>query len=411
MQPQAATHEAGKQCSGMSATAISDFLPPLELPSQSSLDAGERSAVLNSLLGSDQDITMAISDAAVGASAYWRSAEDRRFVRPSTVDQPHGRSWTDYMTETQKALALEMDAVARVMCSLRTRCNAVTHVNRLPPEVLAHIFGLLQELVPLSDPRTQAETAYEWLQVTYVCRHWRSVVLGCPRLWSRVLLNFGSEWAEESMRRSRMVPVCFRCTLTKKKQIYVTSLLRQHLSRVRNLDVEWDYRDIERDIHCLCSAAPVLEKARLAFGPWLGDGETLPWLPSDLFAHTAPCLSYLGIYYFHFTWSSLNFTRLTHLQVIKFDKTASNAGQQGLWDVIEALSQMPALEILFLHLALPSIPLASPQAVYPHAHLPNLRHLFLWDLVAESAILLQHVALPLTARHDITCILDVANGA
>ncbi|KAA1475984.1 hypothetical protein DENSPDRAFT_842845 [Dentipellis sp. KUC8613] len=85
---------------------------------------------------------MSISIPAMSASEYWCIAEEKRFVR--LPNRPY-RSWEDHSGEVKKALALEMDAVSMVMCSLRARFNAVAHVNRLPPEILAHVFSLLQK--------------------------------------------------------------------------------------------------------------------------------------------------------------------------------------------------------------------------------------------------------------------------
>ncbi|KAA1475981.1 hypothetical protein DENSPDRAFT_932711 [Dentipellis sp. KUC8613] len=80
-----------------------------------------------------------------------------------------------------------MDALVGVMCSVRTRRNAVVHVERLPVEILTWIFGLFQEF----DPSAQG----------------RSAALAYRRLWSHFLLESGPKWTEESLNRSRKCPI------------------------------------------------------------------------------------------------------------------------------------------------------------------------------------------------------------
>ncbi|TFY66892.1 hypothetical protein EVG20_g4201 [Dentipellis fragilis] len=76
------------------------------------------------------------------ASQYWRDAEERRFT--SLSDQPHLLK-TERLAVARANIASEIDAVALLMCSLRSRYNATVPVNRLPPEIVAHIFDLAQE--------------------------------------------------------------------------------------------------------------------------------------------------------------------------------------------------------------------------------------------------------------------------
>ncbi|TFY72377.1 hypothetical protein EVG20_g629 [Dentipellis fragilis] len=366
---------------------------------------------------------MSISNPAVSASEYWRSAEEQRFAH---LPKSPNRSWAKHSADVKKTLDLEMDAVSMVMCSLRTRFNAIAHVNRLPPEVLVHVFSLLQEEDP---PRIIAEYGkptrvfFGWIEVTYICRQWRSTALGHASLWSNIPFSIGPQWTEESLRRSQAAPIFLAYSSNREKEMDIGAMLEHHLSHVRNLWIDWKREGPYGIFPSLCDAAPVLETAELTNLQTLSDHTPVPSLPEDLFAHTAPRLRYLRTYRFGIQWSSLTFRSITELHIICWsndsDRPILSAGQQNIRDVVAALARMPALEVLWLDRALPPLataPSPSPsQATHLNlpvvpAGLPKLRTLRLVDGVAECAAMLKHIATPPTTEPSITCVLDVANG-
>ena len=73
----------------------------------------------------------------------------------------------------------------------------------LPPELLAAIF-----LEYAEDYRTSMRVP-RWVAVSYVCRYWRNVALGCARLWAYPFF-VSPEWIDEQLRRSKTVPLTVR---------------------------------------------------------------------------------------------------------------------------------------------------------------------------------------------------------
>uniref|UniRef100_A0A4Y9XWP3 F-box domain-containing protein n=1 Tax=Dentipellis fragilis TaxID=205917 RepID=A0A4Y9XWP3_9AGAM len=366
-----------------------------------------------------QDITMSVIDIAISASEYWCNAERQRFVNP--MKPPRNQNWTHYVTEEHKALAFEMDAVARVLGSLRSRYNAVSLVNRLPPEILVHIFSFLQTLdwsrIAERD-KPNCHVNMGWLRTTHVCRQWRSVALGDSSLWSKTLLSFGPEWMKEFVHRSRMAPITVEYSSDQGARTTVAEMLMQHLPRVQELYLHAEYEDavtIAPSLHC---AAPLLEEAQLVCVREPDDGMPLPSLPVDLFAHTAPRLRLLRISRFNFLWSSLDFRSISELYFIRhmsdFAGPEFHADQFDLADVIAALSRMPVLEVLRLERVLPYIPLdassTSQETFAPAVTLPKLRVFRLIDNILECASLLKHIIMPPTAVHHINCKLYLGEG-
>lgn len=75
----------------------------------------------------------------------------------------------------------------------KTHRNLLSHIGRLPPEIISEIFVALA--------REYAETYYpiygqnpqwvkpHWLAITRVCRQWRDIAICTPRVWGYILLR------------------------------------------------------------------------------------------------------------------------------------------------------------------------------------------------------------------------------
>ncbi|KAL1752015.1 hypothetical protein FB107DRAFT_278100 [Schizophyllum commune] len=83
-------------------------------------------------------------------------------------------------------------------------------INQLPPEVLGHVFCLLQ---PFSGddflPSFPDQQIYQWTRVILVCKYWNGVAMNDPSLWSTIELCRDSSPAAVPVltRRSRDNPL------------------------------------------------------------------------------------------------------------------------------------------------------------------------------------------------------------
>ncbi|KAA1475935.1 hypothetical protein DENSPDRAFT_454542 [Dentipellis sp. KUC8613] len=341
---------------------------------------------------------MSTSLDAVNATEDQLNAQDQQLTHPRAQNQPH-RSWSDHIVTVRKALDLEISAVTVQLCSLRTRYNDVAHVNRLPSEILAHIFGYLQDL---DKPRYNLG----WLQVTHVCHQWRTAALDHASLWSDILCDFGPRWAEKFLHRSRMAPISFVYPTVRiahgRTEIDVVDVLTQHLCHMQELDITVSgkkHEDTAPIISTLQRPAPLLEEAFI-----YNTGTFTPTLPRDIFAHSAPQLRLLNIWSFNVEWSSLTFDNLVQLHV---GAHSTISGPEGFEQFLAALARMPALEVLELRYAVSGL-LGS---VSPHSYaglttFPKLHKFTLKDNVAACATALKHMAIAPTMVVDVECLSD-----
>jgi hypothetical protein len=88
-----------------------------------------------------------------------------------------------------------------------------THINHLPPELLAHIFGYLPDAIPEPFPFPIPESFHHWKVIMRVCRYWRTTALSTPSLWHTIHINKASdEAALQSLRLSGILPLKVLCT-------------------------------------------------------------------------------------------------------------------------------------------------------------------------------------------------------
>ncbi|KAF8878024.1 hypothetical protein CPB84DRAFT_352749 [Gymnopilus junonius] len=94
--------------------------------------------------------------------------------------------------------------------------NALRSVNTLPVCVLVRIFSFLQEDGeddPFSN-NCQGSTHLDpnsWVNVTHVCRHWRSVAHETPSLWTRIHVHSNSAHVATFLGKSEQLPLTIVC--------------------------------------------------------------------------------------------------------------------------------------------------------------------------------------------------------
>ena len=98
-----------------------------------------------------------------------------------------------------------------LLSNLRAERNFLLPVFRLPPETLAIIFTHgARDYYENEDNGCFTRYVPTWVNVSYVCSHWRNIALSCPILWT-YLFNTSPRWTEELLLRSKEALLKISC--------------------------------------------------------------------------------------------------------------------------------------------------------------------------------------------------------
>ncbi|KAI0329163.1 hypothetical protein GY45DRAFT_1325418 [Cubamyces sp. BRFM 1775] len=143
----------------------------------------------------------------------------------------------DWHARSQEELFDMESAIYGVLLQLRARINTLPIINRVPPEILQHIFEIV-----CSDKDSYGgyiscanrEKIPRWpfqLALAHVCRTWRDAALGTPTLWTRI------DYLNDRLLKlflSRSGSAALSLHVGKQRP---DVLLRAHVNRLKRLDI------------------------------------------------------------------------------------------------------------------------------------------------------------------------------
>ncbi|TFY82969.1 hypothetical protein EWM64_g1036 [Hericium alpestre] len=343
-------------------------------------------------------------------------------------------------TTTSLVSEAESAAINAVVHVLNAFWNSKAPVNALPAEVLCKIFFIccLDESPSLVEFEVEDSTSPVlikefnpgWINVTYVCHHWREVGLGDPGLWAHDITGrLGPCWMVEMLDRSKTSPVSLSYD-NNGRECGHEWLVSTHLPHTRHLKLKGP-RDLlltalhdERTLTGVgaeAEAMPVmiLETVDLSFedlslevAPELTEFFVLPedtaisraahihrlvlhncFMPLTIKALPAlRNLSYLDISASH-GWLALKFfPGITSEFFPRYDQ------------LFHVLQQMSSLKTLSLKCCLPPAPSGSLEYGY-EVTLPNLEHLELEDASRECRVFMNHLNIPHSTKFHLSYIV------
>ncbi|KAF7794980.1 hypothetical protein EIP86_006123 [Pleurotus ostreatoroseus] len=306
-------------------------------------------------------------------------------------------------------VGLDLDEIDRKATSLlkhiRFIRNATQPIMRLPREVFAIIFKIVQES-HLNKHRDDEEDdpSRKWMRMAHVCQHWRDIVLSCPALWSDILLSINRKCGRSSVG-------CFRFFLHNARQTSLRVILEpvvnegpyaaailQHLASFRELVfrhsglVSSETQDVlER------SPAPSLEV--LTIGGYSTTILPLGTQFLSLFGGVSPKLRYVRVDRSIILATNFRNLRQLHLYEQEYTRHEFNL----LLDTLNASPLMEDLTFTGTHVTDTST--AIENSLQRFAHLVELKRLVLLHLEPEDVrLILSHLHLgtnvALTCEHD-----------
>ncbi|EDR14559.1 uncharacterized protein LACBIDRAFT_305269 [Laccaria bicolor S238N-H82] len=281
--------------------------------------------------------------------------------------------------------------------ALRSRRNSLAAISRLPPEVLSRIFVCHAATYELN---------MDWVKITHVSRHWRTVAIGCPHLWT-TLVFARPRWVEEMLKRSKMAPLVIdgrfgSMYIVKPKLTEGVQLAMNHISRVRELNLVSTSAWFGNLLSIVPRAAPMLQALVLSTSTKLS---TEPFhinyfIPPELFSDDSSQLRRLELIHCNLDWTSHILRGLTHL---KIHNTAPET-RPSTPLFLDVLEQLPTLTVLDLKEALPHVADGfSRVSCRRIVELHSLTYLHLSGSDSDCSNALRHLSVPSSATLGLSC--------
>lgn len=322
---------------------------------------------------------------------------------PNALSNADARAWID---RKMRSLQHSMRALA----ALR---NNLAPIDDLPDELLVEIFWKLSQSVrPDNAPpgEVRCQQGYSWLIVLQVCRRWRRITVGTPKLYS--FIDYRSPLlAQMCLRQSGDVPIHLYMQTKAAPSDGNTNLplLQSHLHRVTTVEIHARHStmcDLMR--RNARYPAPNLQSLHLELASVhrnLVFNDTVHL--TTLFNEETPSLRRLYLSSVTVPWTSSILRGLTHLHMQFQDPYAGSP--PSIEHFLQALESCPLLEVLNLERAGPVLQPNVRQcpSSLRTVGLPHLRELRLSsNRSIHTQYVLAHMGTPPNALISIHCDLE-----
>ncbi|KAF8433056.1 hypothetical protein L210DRAFT_427098 [Boletus edulis BED1] len=290
-----------------------------------------------------------------------------------------------------------------VLSNLHTPWNTHPFIFRLPTEMLEDIFIRCASDYHYKHDGRPIWAAPSWVNVSYVCHHWRHVALNCPTLWTYLFIT-SRRWREALLARSRQASLKIRGNLLalpdESRWLKMVETVMDHVERIQELRLKLPASYTTHQILSkLSSRAPRLQNLKIM----VADSSS-EW-PSLLFDGDPPALHTLELSDCAVPLSSFKLNALTTLALhdvpVRF--------RQNIEEFLAALGCMQDLEDLYLYNALNSGTGFLSSAVFEYKNkieLPHLSCLLISAPLSTTVALLSCINFPLDTKTCLTCGLE-----
>ncbi|KAF8138932.1 hypothetical protein EV363DRAFT_1580603 [Boletus edulis] len=238
----------------------------------------------------------------------------------------------------------------RLLCDLQTQRNSFLPISRLPTETLAAIFIYSARNYHSTHSGYPTRTAPDWVNVSYVCRHWRNVALNCATLWSYYLFITSPRWTEELLVRSKQASLKLHADVYPSRRgkddqgLCLVKRVMNHIERIQELHLNLPQMCLKD--HFLSSPAPRLQNLKMSVGFQNGSSQQF----SALFDGDTPALRTLELSRCPVPWYSFTLNGLTTLDL----RSVPSQCRQNTVEFLATLSRVQDLRHLYLKDALAS---------------------------------------------------------
>lgn len=319
---------------------------------------------------------------------------------PVTIDA------SDSACASRSAIEYRIQKYTTAIQYLKTQLNAhFVAISKLPPEILAEVLIFYAEGFREKFEAALSKEYWGWTAVLSVCAHWRAVALGCPRLWSTIVVTYSTDWMSQVLQRSRNAPLTVIMNLGSAAfyadRSKAFALVMRHLPRIRSIRLNTGRNTLEEALKGDSLSAPLLQSLVIVSTPVVrSHGLIAP--PNFLADGQFGALRRLELQDFPFSWkTSTPLSTLRHLKLNNVNRDATLL----MPDMLSTLEQMSLLETLELRNCLPTLPSDADDAppTTRQVELSHLNSLLLAGQMLECTSLLNHLALPSGVVYKFQC--------
>ncbi|KAJ3482578.1 hypothetical protein NLI96_g6885 [Meripilus lineatus] len=242
--------------------------------------------------------------------------------------------------------------------------------DHLPAELLVEIIHWL---------RVETKVTPPWYHTTFVCRRWRTIILGYSPFWARINTN-NLEQTKTCLERSKSAPIHITVASLPPeddRRRALTSLLSPHLHRTKLLWV--NVQHAEDLIRYLGPSFPILRN--LCILPGLDD------IPDEIHVSLdAPRIRCLHVSQATLNWESTLYKDLESLWLLSAFEVPPTIHK--FLDVLEACPSLSVLNLMDFMLDTPDTPLTQENR---SIRLPLFRECHIGGARSDVATLLRHI--------------------
>ncbi|KAF8138947.1 hypothetical protein EV363DRAFT_1315259 [Boletus edulis] len=284
----------------------------------------------------------------------------------------------------------------RLLCDLQTQRNSFLPISRLPTETLAAIFIYSARNYHSTHSGYPTLTAPDWVNVSYVCRHWRNVALNCATLWSHLFIT-SPRWTEELLARSKQASLKLHADLHPSRRLCFVRRVMNHIERIQELHLNFPHSFKD---HFLSSPAPCLQNLNLKISVGYQNEPSQEF--SALFDGDTPALRTLELSHCPVPWHSFTLNGLTTLNLCSVPSQC----RQNMVEFLATLNCVKDLRHLYLEDALDSTAgfLSSTEFhSFQKINLPRLSRLLIVAPLSTVIAFLACVNIPMKTEVRLDC--------
>ena len=294
--------------------------------------------------------------------------------------------------------AIDEEIINSALSNLDIQGDSVCFISRLPRETLEAIFIRGACDYWSEDEGLVVSTPPSWVNVSYVCSHWRDVALNCATLWSYLFI-MSSRWTEELLSRSKRAPLKLYANLHREDGMHFLEDVVIHVERIQELRL-WISTDDYAFISKLSSRAPLLQNLQI-----IVDSYPSEWWSSVPFNGDTPELRSLHLVDCPVSWNSFKLNRLTSL-CLYFMPARSH---QTTEDFLATLRCMQDLTYLAIENSLASAAVflsSTTFKTFQKFNLPHLSYLHIDAPVSTVIALFSCINIPLQTEVSLHCSVE-----